>query len=74
MADSVYGGTWAGETVPAEIVDFELMRTMKWSWRDLETTPRYVRQYCWDLIQARNKAESDRIEAAKPRGDRGHAS
>lgn len=73
MADSVYGGTWAGESVPAELRDYELMRAMKWSWTELQETPLYVRRYCWDLHQARLKAEQDRIEASRPRGERGHA-
>ncbi len=68
VADSVYGGTWAGDTVPAELVDFELMRAMKWSWDQLQATPRYVRRYCWDLLQARNTAEAAQMKAAgKPK-------
>lgn len=70
MAESVYGGTWAGDSVPAELMDFELMRGMRWSWDDLQATPRYVRRYCWDLLQARLKAEHDHIEASKPKGER----
>lgn len=30
---------------------------MHWSWQDLEDTPDYVRQYVWDLMQARVAAE-----------------
>lgn len=70
-AESVYGGTWAGDTVPPELVDFEIMRQMRWSWDDLQATPGYVRRYVWDLLQARNQAEHDRIEAAKKGGGGG---
>ena len=70
----MYGGTWASGDVPPELVDFELMRTMKWSWDQLQATPHYVRRFCWDLIQSRNQAEHARIEAAKPKEQRGHAS
>ena len=69
----MYGGTWAGTSIPAELRDFELMRGMRWSWAELQDTPLYVRRYCWDLLNARAQAEHDRIEAAKPKGDRGHA-
>jgi hypothetical protein len=65
VAESLYDGTWGGGPVPAEIVDFELMRAMGWSWADLEATPLYVRRYCWDLLQARNEAEAAAYERAK---------
>lgn len=58
-AESIYEGTWGSGPPPPELVDFELMRYMRWSWRDLDETPEYVRRYCWDLMQARLSAERD---------------
>ncbi|MFE4867734.1 hypothetical protein [Streptomyces sp. NPDC056682] len=56
-AESIYEGTWASGPAPEEVVDFEIMREMGWSWRDLEATPIYVRRYVWDLILTRRQAE-----------------
>ncbi|MEV8523128.1 hypothetical protein AB0451_03070 [Streptomyces sp. NPDC052000] len=56
-AESIYEGTWSSGPAPEEVVDFEIMREMGWSWRDLEATPIYVRRYVWDLILARRQAE-----------------
>lgn len=56
---SVYDGTWGGSTVPQEIVDFEIMREMHWSWKQLQETPVYVRRFTWDCIQARREAEQE---------------
>jgi hypothetical protein len=53
----VYDGTWGGGALPGEIVDFELMRGMNWSWDELQATPAYVQRYCWDLMQIRAEAE-----------------
>jgi hypothetical protein len=36
------------------------MQAMRWSWQDLEDTPMYVRQYCWDLHQIKVQAAADR--------------
>jgi len=47
------------------MIDFELMRFMGWSWEDLEATPPYVKQYCWDLMQARLAAENNAHRAAR---------
>lgn len=59
VAESVYDGTWSGNTpAPAELADFELMREMGWSWADLEDTPAYVRRYCADFMQMRRAAEA----------------
>jgi hypothetical protein len=65
VAESVYGGTWASGTLPPELVDFELMHEMRWSWDELQATPAYVRRFTWDMIQARREAESAQIERAK---------
>lgn len=56
-AESIYEGTWSSGPAPEELVDFEIMREMGWSWQDLETTPIYVRRYVWDLLLARRQAE-----------------
>lgn len=71
VAESVYEGTWSSGEVPAELVDFELMREMKWSWSDLQACPAYVRRYCWDLLQARRQAEQDANEQANDEARRG---
>jgi len=63
-AESIYEGTWASGPPPQELIDFELMRFMGWSWPDLEATPLYVRRYCWDLMQARLEAEAAAHERA----------
>lgn len=63
-AESIYEGTWGSGAPPQELVDFELMREMKWSWTDLQSTPAYVRRYSWDLLQARRQAEHDANERA----------
>jgi hypothetical protein len=44
--------------VPPELIDFELMRQMHWSWADLQSAPAYVRRYCWDFLNARATAEN----------------
>ena len=64
VAESVYEGTWSSGDVPAELVDFELMHEMKWTWPDLQATPPYVRRFTWDLLQARRQAEADANERA----------
>lgn len=63
-AESVYGGTWASGPIPEEMVAFELMLGMGWSWTDYDACPMYVRRFCWDLLQARRKAEQDAQERA----------
>lgn len=64
VAESVYEGTWSSGEVPAELMEFELMLGMSWSWTDFQATPLYVRRYCWDLLQARRQAEQDANERA----------
>lgn len=61
-AESIYEGTWASGSPPLEMVDFELMFHMEWSWPDLEKTPLYVKRYTWDLLQARLSAEKEANE------------
>lgn len=59
VAESVYDGTWASGPVAEEIIDFELMRAMRWSFADLQATPLYVRRFCVDLLSIRNRCEAE---------------
>lgn len=62
-AESVYRGTWAaGQPVPAEVADFELMLGMGWSWADLQSTPPYVRRYAADLLAIRRRVGAENNE------------
>lgn len=70
-AESIYDGTWSG-AAPQEVVDFELMREMRWSWRDLQECPAYVKRFCWDFIQLRRQAEKDAIDRAREDAKRGN--
>jgi hypothetical protein len=47
--------------MPAEVVHYELMREMGWSWDDLQATPAYVVRYCSDLMFIRRRAEADQM-------------
>lgn len=71
--ESIYGGTWASGPPPDEFTDFELMHPdgMGWSWPDLVATPRYVRRYCWDILQARRTSEKDANDRAAAEAKRG---
>lgn len=59
-AESIYEGTWASGNPPDELVDFEIMREMSWSYEELCATPDYVRRYVADLTAARRNAENNR--------------
>ncbi|AIG81250.1 Hypothetical protein AJAP_42395 (plasmid) [Amycolatopsis japonica] len=51
------------------------MRYMGWSWPELDSTPEYVRRYCWDLMQARlsaEQAEHDKVMAEHERERAAH--
>jgi len=37
------------------------MREMGWSWDELEATPMYVRQFCWDISQIRRVNQAQRV-------------
>ena len=50
--------------MPPELLHFELMREMGWSWADLQEAPPYVRRYCTDLMTIRRQAEADAAERA----------
>lgn len=65
VAESFYDGTWGSGDLPLEIIDFEVMREMRWSWQDLQDTPLYVRHYVADLMAIRREAENREIEKAK---------
>jgi hypothetical protein len=60
----VYAGTWTSGPPPPELIDFEVMREMGWSFAELEDTPVYVRRYVWDLIRVRRQAEADANDRA----------
>jgi hypothetical protein len=64
-AESIYDGTWASGPAPPELIDFEIMHEMGWSWEQLEATPVYVRQFTWDLMMVRREAERAATEKAK---------
>jgi hypothetical protein len=57
-AESIYEGTWGGTEVPDEVLHYEVMREMGWSWSDLLQTPAYVVRYCADLMLIRRSAEA----------------
>lgn len=59
---SVYNGTWGGDSVPKEIIDFELCREMHIDWWQLQRTPAYVQRIWWDCIMARREAENEQNE------------
>jgi hypothetical protein len=37
---------------------------MGWSWSELEATPQYVRQFCWDFLLKQRRAAIVRSERA----------
>lgn len=41
------------------------MHEMGWSWEELQTTPIYVRRYCWDLIQIQRQVQREKQEQAE---------
>lgn len=67
---SVYNGTWGGETCPQEIVDFELCREMHLSWQELQETPFYVQRVWWDCIMAKREAENEQERRSNSRHER----
>lgn len=70
-AESMYEGTWSSGPPPDELIDFEVMREMGWTWQELQDTPWYVRRYTWDLLAARRQAEHDANERASQEAKRG---
>lgn len=48
--------------MPQELVDYELMREMGWSWPDLEAAPPYVRRFCTDLMTIRRRVANERAD------------
>lgn len=64
-AESIYGDSWGGSELPLEVLHFELMREMGWTWRELQDTPAYVVRYCTDLMMIRRDAEAKQIEKAQ---------
>jgi hypothetical protein len=45
--------------MPPEVLHFELMREMGWSFAQLQETPAYVVRYCSDLMLIRRDAEAE---------------
>lgn len=65
-AESFYDATWSGNApLPGELVDYELMREMGWSWPELDATPVYVRRYCLDLMNIRRRNEAQRAKSGR---------
>lgn len=57
--------------MPLEVLHYELMREMGWSWDDLERAPEYVVRYCSDLMFIRRQAEADEVEKQRQGAQRG---
>lgn len=38
---------------------------MGWSWTELDATPQYVRQFCWDFLRRQRAAAISRSEKAQ---------
>lgn len=68
--ESILDGTWASGAPPEEWIDYQLMKHMGWSWNDLQSTPLYVRRYCWDIACAQAAQEQAEIERAERRSGR----
>jgi hypothetical protein len=67
-AESVYDGTWGGDTVPAELTDFELCLAFRVSWRQWkEETPLYVQRVFADLLNIRRRVQADLEERERRR-------
>lgn len=71
-AESIYGGTWGGDALPDEVLHYEIMREMGWSFQDLLNTPVYVLRYTTDLMMIRRQAQADAEEKARRDAERGH--
>jgi hypothetical protein len=69
-AESIYGGTWGSDGAPLEVLHFELMREMGWTFADLMATPAYVTRYCTDLMLIRRQAEADQAERQQQDAER----
>jgi hypothetical protein len=70
-AESIYEGTWNSGPPPQELMDFEVMREMKWTFAELEATPLYVRRYVQDFIVARRNAQREAEEKANRKANQG---
>ena len=46
--------------MPQELADYELMKEMGWSWRDLDDAPPYVRRFCLDLMTIRRRVAAEK--------------
>lgn len=65
--ESILNETWGrGEPAPPQWVDYCLMKQMRWSWRQLQETPVYVRRFCIDFLSLTAEAE----DAAQRKAER----
>lgn len=69
--EAVIQGTWGGGPVPAELINFTLMREFHWTFDDLKATPMYVLRYCWDYLQATWQHEQDEADTQQRRSGQG---
>lgn len=58
--------------MPLEVLHFELMREMGWSFGELMATPSYVLRYCIDLMMIRRNAEAEQADKQRREAERGH--
>jgi hypothetical protein len=58
--------------VPQEVVHYELMREMNWSWQELQDTPAYVVRVCTDLMNVRRAAEAEQEDRQRQAAERGN--
>lgn len=67
--ESIIDGTWASGEPPPEFVDYLLMKHMGWSWKALQTTPPYVKRFCFDIAQAEFEHEAEEVDAARRKAE-----
>jgi hypothetical protein len=60
---SIVDGTWGSGAAPEEFAAFLLMRKMHWSWDEYQSTPAYVRRFCFDFIQLQFEEKRRQAEA-----------
>jgi hypothetical protein len=69
--ESIVDGTWGSGAPPAEFIDFQLMREMKWTYDELKAVPVYVQRYCWDFLQTVWSYEAAEAEKSSQQSKRG---
>jgi hypothetical protein len=68
--ESIFEGTWSSGEPPAAFIDFQVMREMHWTFRELQETPIEVRTYAWDAIRKERAAQHAQIEKQKRAAER----